>query len=214
MKLFQAQAKAYWLLASLSIAWWVLWHFWCKDLLYTFLLPIGMFIDIREIEWFGLMIAAIVSAIWYIKSKNKTVPQALIPTIFLLLWILPSLLTHFHLMSWQGLYDYEWVQRVHLLPFNGKIPVFVTRLIFPAGCNFDSWRNILLLIPIGILIAGIQKKGIWLGIAAGSSLLIEPLQLITRIGCCDIDDAIYRLMGLFLGFGVGCLVSRKSQKTT
>lgn len=162
----------------------------------------------------GVYILSIGTAIMSTNTKEKAKNILLtLSGVTLIVWMSPSFLQHVQLMSWQGLYDYEWVQRLHFVPFNGKLSTLFIRLIIPVSCNFDSWNNILLFLTIGILAAGTDKKRLWLGIVCIGSLLIEILQLITRIGCCDIDDVIYRLIGLFLGFGIGYLVIRKSRKT-
>lgn len=58
--------------------------------------------------------------------------------------------------------------------------------------------NVVMFIPIGVLDGFLWK---WKGLlaAAGFSVAIELLQLITSRGLCEFDDVIHNLLGAILG---------------
>ncbi|MDR1018451.1 MAG: VanZ family protein [Lachnospiraceae bacterium] len=63
--------------------------------------------------------------------------------------------------------------------------------------------NILIFVPFGIFVTMGSKyrnffKTTFLGI--GFSLIIEIFQLITEVGCFDVDDIILNTIGVILGF--------------
>ena len=74
--------------------------------------------------------------------------------------------------------------------------------------------NILLFIPFGYLLPLIwdQTDRWWkvtlLGLCA--SLIIELLQLITRLGYSDVDDLINNTVGALIGYGIYKAILRKS----
>lgn len=84
---------------------------------------------------------------------------------------------------------------------------------------FWSWRqwnvqknqiltNVAMFIPIGALAGWLWKwKGLWL--AAGLSLLVEVLKLITFRGLLEFDDVIHNMIGAVLGVGVVMVVGKK-----
>lgn len=84
---------------------------------------------------------------------------------------------------------------------------------------FWSWRqwnvqknqiltNVAMFIPIGALAGWLWKwKGLWL--AAGLSLLVEVLKLITSRGLLEFDDVIHNMIGAVLGVGVVMVVGKK-----
>ena len=83
---------------------------------------------------------------------------------------------------------------------------------------FWSWRqwkiqrnqiltNVIMFAPIGVLTGHLWKwKG--LRIAAGLSVFIEVLQLITSRGLCEFDDVIHNMVGAIIGVGVA-MIGRK-----
>jgi hypothetical protein len=83
---------------------------------------------------------------------------------------------------------------------------------------FWSWRvwnvqrgqiiaNVIMFIPIGILAGWLWKwKGLW--VAAGLSVFIEVLQLITARGLCEFDDVFHNMIGAVIGVGI-VMVGRK-----
>lgn len=67
--------------------------------------------------------------------------------------------------------------------------------------------NILLFIPLGVLLGNMCGwKGVWR--AAGISVIIETIQLITHLGLFEIDDIIHNTIGSVLGLGLYTLVKR------
>jgi len=64
--------------------------------------------------------------------------------------------------------------------------------------------NILLFVPLGLLVpllyprlGSLVRTG---GLALGSSLLIECIQLATGLGGCDVDDVLLNAVGGLLGW--------------
>ena len=87
---------------------------------------------------------------------------------------------------------------------------------------FWSWRvwavqrgqiiaNVIMFVPVGVLSGRIWRwKGLW--VAAGLSIGIEILQLITVRGLCEFDDVIHNMIGAALGIVV-LMVLRKMMST-
>ena len=77
---------------------------------------------------------------------------------------------------------------------------------------FWSWRvwavqrsqiiaNVSMFVPVGVLVGWIWSwKGLWF--AAGLSVGIEILQLITARGLCEFDDVFHNMIGAVIGVGV------------
>lgn len=77
---------------------------------------------------------------------------------------------------------------------------------------FWSWRawsvqqnqiltNIIMFVPVGVLAGRIWRwKGLW--VAAGLSIAIELLQLITARGLCEFDDVFHNMIGDLLGVAI------------
>ena len=77
---------------------------------------------------------------------------------------------------------------------------------------FWSWRawnvqrgqiltNVIMFVPVGVLVGWIWRwKGLWA--AAGLSIFIEILQLITARGLCEFDDVIHNMIGTAIGVGI------------
>ena len=83
---------------------------------------------------------------------------------------------------------------------------------------FWSWRawnvqrgqiiaNVIMFIPIGILVGWLWK---WRGlfVAAGLSVGIEILQLVTSRGLCEFDDVFHNMIGAVIGIGI-VMIGRK-----
>lgn len=61
--------------------------------------------------------------------------------------------------------------------------------------------NVVMFVPIGVLVGFLWKwKGLWF--AAGLSLLVEVLQLITSRGLLEFDDVFHNMIGAVLGVGI------------
>lgn len=74
---------------------------------------------------------------------------------------------------------------------------------------FWSWRawsvqqnqiltNVIMFVPVGMLSGLLWKwRGLW--VAAGLSIVIELLQLVTSRGLCEFDDVLHNLIGAVIG---------------
>ena len=63
-------------------------------------------------------------------------------------------------------------------------------------------------VPVGLLCGQLWKwKGLW--VAAGLSIVIELLQVITARGLCEFDDVIHNMIGAVIGTGVMLLYLKK-----
>ena len=61
--------------------------------------------------------------------------------------------------------------------------------------------NVVIFVPVGVLTGLFWKcRGLWA--AAGLSLLVEVLQLITSRGLLEFDDVIHNMIGAVLGVGL------------
>lgn len=64
--------------------------------------------------------------------------------------------------------------------------------------------NIIGFLPIGffppLLNTKYRRLHVTVLLAAGLSILVELIQLVTRVGSCDIDDVILNTLGGFLGY--------------
>ena len=61
--------------------------------------------------------------------------------------------------------------------------------------------NVIMFVSVGVLVGWIWKwRGLW--IAAGLSVVIEVLQLITARGLCEFDDVLHNMIGAAIGVGV------------
>ena len=77
---------------------------------------------------------------------------------------------------------------------------------------FWSWRawkvqqsqiltNVIMFAPVGVLTGHRWKwRGLW--VAAGLSVGIEILQLITARGLCEFDDVFHNMIGAAIGVGI------------
>lgn len=87
-------------------------------------------------------------------------------------------------------------------------------------CSAQAWRNIvlniLLFVPFGILLPLLSKKTdkpyFVIPIGAASSLIIETIQYIFKIGIFDFDDVLNNTVGVILGYCVYRLFSAIKNK--
>lgn len=90
--------------------------------------------------------------------------------------------------------------RYNFVPFKeiSRFIRYAVQVGFYSVC-LNLIGNILVFIPFGIFIGIFQKdnKRIWKGIlwSFNFSLAIELVQLISRVGICDIDDVILNTIG-------------------
>ena len=102
-----------------------------------------------------------------------------------------------------------------LIRASGTVPQYQLQLFW----SYTQWdiqqsqvlANICMFIPIGFL-AGKEfgRKGILL--AAGFSLLIETIQLLTCRGLFEFDDIIHNTAGAVIGYGCFALAERLLRK--
>ena len=83
---------------------------------------------------------------------------------------------------------------------------------------FWSWRawdlqrnqiltNVVMFLPIGVIAGRIWRwRGLW--VAAGLSVVIEVLQLITARGLCEFDDVMHNMIGAAIGVGIVMLCAK------
>jgi glycopeptide antibiotics resistance protein len=71
--------------------------------------------------------------------------------------------------------------------------------------------NVIMFVPVGVLVGWIWRwRGLWF--AAGLSVFIEVLQLITARGLCEFDDVIHNCFGAVVGIltvNVVAFISKK-----
>jgi len=88
-----------------------------------------------------------------------------------------------------------------------------TYLVQHAFINLAG--NVLMFVPLGVCIPALWRKErnfflffltVALVIAA-----VEGVQLLTRLGSCDIDDFLLNMVGALLGYVVWCLFLRKKK---
>ena len=84
---------------------------------------------------------------------------------------------------------------------------------------FWSWRaldaqweqiltNVVMFVPVGVL-AGCVWKWRGLLVAAGFSIAIELLQLVTTRGLMEFDDVLHNMIGAVVGVGIVMVVGKK-----
>ena len=67
--------------------------------------------------------------------------------------------------------------------------------------------NVIMFVPVGVLAGRIWRwRGLWF--AAGLSVGIEILQLVTSRGLCEFDDVFHNMVGAIIGVGIA-MICRK-----
>lgn len=70
--------------------------------------------------------------------------------------------------------------------------------------------NVIMFLPVGVLTGCLWNwRGLW--VAAGLSVGIEILQLVTSRGLCEFDDVFHNMIGAVIGVGIvmiGCKLFR------
>ena len=67
--------------------------------------------------------------------------------------------------------------------------------------------NVIMFLPVGVLVGWIWRwRGLW--VAAGLSIAIEFLQLVTSRGLCEFDDVFHNMFGAVIGVGI-VMIGRK-----
>ena len=107
-------------------------------------------------------------------------------------------------------------------PYNGVhlklIPLW--RLMKTGRYEFhevmkEILTNVVLLLPLGFIIhLGFPNIKIQIVIVIGLSLslIIETLQYISQRGAFEVDDLIFNILGIFIGYVLGGLISHRKQK--
>ena len=94
-------------------------------------------------------------------------------------------------------------------PFQGehlKLELFWSWKQFAIQQN-QILTNVVMFVPVGVLVGWIWRwRGLWA--AAGLSIFIEILQLITARGLCEFDDVIHNMIGALIGVGI-VMIGRK-----
>ena len=68
--------------------------------------------------------------------------------------------------------------------------------------------NVIMFLPVGVLVGWIWRwRGLWA--AAGLSLLVEVLQLITSRGLLEFDDVLHNMIGAVVGVGIVMVAGKK-----
>ena len=95
-------------------------------------------------------------------------------------------------------------------PFTGehlKIELFWSWKQWSVQKN-QILTNVVMFVPIGVLVGWLWKwRGLWF--AAGLSLLVEVLQLITSRGLLEFDDVLHNMIGAVVGAGIVMVVEKK-----
>ena len=114
-------------------------------------------------------------------------------------------------ISWDPEFDYAELVRsnMNLVPFQtiGNYWKVVMRKEFTPQfwhCVINLGGNIFLFVPIGYFLprlwAGMRPFFLFLIICILAIALVELLQLVTLLGCLDIDDLILNLFGMITGY--------------
>ena len=111
--------------------------------------------------------------------------------------------------------------RYNYIPFK-EIKRFLTNInsLGMRAVIVNVVGNVVVFMPFGYLVPRIAKRkmGIFYTTILGLefSACIELIQLVTRTGCCDVDDVILNTLGTFLGCAVYCIscaaLKRKNNK--
>jgi len=74
------------------------------------------------------------------------------------------------------------------------------------------YENILMFVPYAVLLYGLakpfRKLGICLLMGAGSSLLIEITQWVTRTGYFEVDDILTNTIGMLIGYMISYMIEK------
>lgn len=76
----------------------------------------------------------------------------------------------------------------------------------------NLFGNMVCFVPFGFVLPIISKAqrrfGKILALSFFSSLLVELIQLVSKVGSCDVDDILLNTLGGILGYGLFCLFHR------
>lgn len=97
----------------------------------------------------------------------------------------------------------------NFVPFE-TITIYI-KAIFDGSMNINIpirnlFGNLLMFLPMGIYlpyyVKRANKRGVFIIAMFGMLLLIEVIQLITRLGIFDVDDLILNMVGALIGYGI------------
>ncbi len=72
--------------------------------------------------------------------------------------------------------------------------------------------NVIMFVPVGVLTGLLWNwRGLW--VAAGLSIVIELLQLLTARGLCEFDDFIHSMISAVIGIGIVMVLKRMKVKS-
>ena len=122
-------------------------------------------------------------------------------------------------VSWDPEFDYAELMRnnMNLVPFHtiGNYWKVVTRWEFTPlfrHCVINLGGNIFLFVPIGYFLPrlwpGMRNFWVFLITCTLSIMLVELLQLITLLGCLDVDDLILNLFGMITGYVIFTIIKK------
>lgn len=95
--------------------------------------------------------------------------------------------------------------RYNFIPFKEIMRFWIYReQLGTYAVMVNLFGNVAAFFPFGFIlpIIGKQKRSLWKVTVLGFllSLTVELLQLISRVGSCDVDDLILNTLGAFLGY--------------
>lgn len=107
--------------------------------------------------------------------------------------------------------------RYNFIPFHEiKRYLHYAKRIGYAMVFLNLAGNILAFLPMGYFVPKLSRRniGFWSMslYVMEASMTVEVLQLLTRVGCCDVDDVILNTLGGMLGYG--CYYLRKERGRT
>ena len=122
-------------------------------------------------------------------------------------------------VSWDPEYDYAELMRsnMNLIPFQTIENYWkvVCRWEFTPlfwHCVINLGGNIFLFIPIGYFLprlwAGMRPFFVFLLTCVLAISLVELVQLVTLLGCLDIDDLILNLFGMLTGYVIFAIIKK------
>lgn len=218
------QKKAYLVLVIIAVGWWLLTPVWVGflDTVLAWLEDTdfgqGMWIfflfnlsDERSGKLFGFLVLAIGSGCIAVRAEDSQKRFLYALTIALTaLWAAVPFFRHLTIRDMS--YFNPNMAEINLVPFHWKFSSLLVNILFRFPSNGDSWLNIGLFIPLGVLTAGRKKRWAAVLICIGTGCLIELLQFCTSIGHLDVNDMVYRAVGTLIGLGIGIFSLRRTRR--
>ena len=138
-------------------------------------------------------------------------------TAFFVLYVLVLVYLLFFSEGYGRVADAEREYRYNLVPFVEIRRFWTYRKIVGTFALFTNvFGNVLGFVPYGFIlpvITGKMRNGFFI-ILSGFfiSLTIEVIQLLTKVGCFDVDDMILNTLGAALGYGIYAVCDRIRRK--